>query len=326
MTAIFIALILTIGITLLLISSKSPLQILDAPNERSLHEHPTPRTGGVAILTSLIVAWFWLAMNFLCPVEIFWIAGAAILVACISFLDDLRGVSPLLRITVHGLAAILLIVGGGLSLDGIFGVIITWLAIIWMLNLYNFMDGMDGFAGGMAVCGFAFLGLAGWLHGNEVYAYYAWVISAASCGFLLLNFPPARIFMGDSGSATLGLLVASFSLWGIGNGSFPIWFPILVFSPFIVDATITLIRRAMLGEKVWLAHKSHYYQRLVQAGWSHRKTVLAEYVLMILAGCSALLAQQVDMPMATIVILVGWGGGYLIIAILVHLYESGSFK
>ena len=321
-----VAVVLSFGLSFWLISDNSPLKILDSPNERSLHESPTPRTGGVAILMSLMVAWLWLAMNSLCPVEIFWIAGAAILVACVSFLDDLREVSPLLRIVVHGLAATLLIVGGGLTLDGLSGVVITWLAIIWMLNLYNFMDGIDGFAGGMAVCGFAFLGLAGWLQGNEVYAYYAWVISAASFGFLLLNFPPARIFMGDLGSATLGLLVASFSLWGIGNELFPIWFPVLVFSPFVIDATVTLIRRAMLGEKVWLAHKGHYYQRLVQAGWSHRKTVLGEYVLMILAGCSALLAQQVAIPVVTIATLVGWGVLYLMITILIQLHKSGGVE
>lgn len=317
MTALFVALILTFGMSLWLVSSHSPLQILDSPNERSLHEHPTPRTGGVAILISLVLAWCLLAMDSQLPIEILWIAGAVSLVAGISFLDDLKEQSPLLRITVHGLAAALLVAGGGLSLDGFSGMIITWLAIIWMLNLYNFMDGMDGFAGGMAVCGFTFLGIAGWLHGNETYAYYAWAIAAASCGFLLLNFPPARIFMGDAGSATLGLIAAAFSLWGFNNGSFPLWYPLLVFSPFIVDATVTLIRRAIRGEKVWQAHRTHYYQRLVQAGWSHRKTVLVEYGLMLTTGVSAWLMLVTGNVLIGLVL---WTVGYMLLAYVVDAF------
>lgn len=319
------SLLLAFGLTLWLISSKSPLQILDSPNERSMHEHLTPRTGGLAILISLMATWFLLAMDSRFPQEMLWISGAACLVAGISFLDDLKELSPLLRITVHGLAAALLI-AGGLSLDGMFGLIITWLAIIWMLNLYNFMDGMDGFAGGMAVFGFAFLGFAGWLSGNEIFAYYAWAVSAASCGFLLLNFPPAKIFMGDVGSATLGVLVAGFSLWGICESLFAWWFPVLVFSPFVVDATVTLIRRALNQERIWEAHRSHYYQRLVQMGWGHKKTVLAEYVIMLLAGFSALAVQQLGLPAVTAFMLAGWSCIYLMAALLVQRHEQGVIK
>lgn len=270
-------------------SARSPFQIHDRPNERSLHEHPVPRTGGMAILAGIAFGWGWLAFSHGLPATILWILTAAVLVAGISVLDDIFDLSPIVRLAVHLIAAGVLVMGGLGLFSGWFGVLITVLGIVWMLNLYNFMDGMDGFAGGMTVAGFAFLGVAGWWGGAQAYALYCWTVGASVLGFLLLNFPPARIFMGDAGSATLGLLAAAFSLWGIHGGLFPIWFPLLIFSPFIVDATVTLLRRAWRKEKVWLAHRTHYYQRLVQAGWGHRKTVMVEYALMLGAGSSAML-------------------------------------
>jgi UDP-N-acetylmuramyl pentapeptide phosphotransferase/UDP-N-acetylglucosamine-1-phosphate transferase len=137
---------------------------------------------------------------------------------------------------------------------------------VWFINLYNFMDGMDGFAGGMGTLGFGFLAYLGWLAGQDFFALSGLLIAGANLGFLLCNFPPARIFMGDAGSTTMGFLAAGMSLWGVRDGLFPMWIPILIFSPFIVDATVTLIRRLVHGDKVWQAHRSHYYQRLVLLG------------------------------------------------------------
>jgi UDP-N-acetylmuramyl pentapeptide phosphotransferase/UDP-N-acetylglucosamine-1-phosphate transferase len=325
MTQLFVF-VISLLLCRLLISRYSFLNILDTPNERSLHEYPTPRTGGVAILISLLMAWCWLVIDSRVSAEILWISGAAFLVAGVSFLDDLQELSPLIRITVHALAAALLIAGGGLSLDGLLGMIVTWLAIIWMLNLYNFMDGMDGFAGGMTLFGFGFLACAGLLQGANEYTMFASLVAAAALGFLCVNFPPAKIFMGDVGSATIGLLAAAFSLWGIRDGLFAWWFPLLVFSPFVVDATVTLIRRALNRDRIWEAHRSHYYQRLVQLGWGHKKTVLAEYVLMLLAGCSALVVLQIDLPVVTALVLIGWSCIYLMVALLVQHYESDAVE
>jgi len=191
-----------------------------------------------------------------------------------------------------------------------------------MINLYNFMDGMDGFAGGMTLFGFLFLGAGGYLAGDSQYAWMCWTVVAAATGFLVFNFPPARIFMGDTGSATLGALAAALSLWGIHSGLFPFWFPVLVFSAFIVDATVTLIRRALRGEKVWQAHREHYYQRLVQAGWGHRKTVLAEYLLMLMTGASALSLLGFS-PDYQGILLGFWIIVYLCIALYVDRKTSG---
>jgi len=269
-------------------SIRSPFQIHDRPNERSLHDHPVPRSGGIAILLGIVAGWIWLLATQDIPEPLPWMMAAAGLVAVVSLFDDLYKLSARMRLSVHMLAAILLLLGDTALPWGWMGWMISSLGIIWMLNLYNFMDGMDGFASGMTVAGFSFLGLAGWLGDAQVYAFYCWVVAIAALGFLLFNFPPARIFMGDMGSATLGLLVAGFSLWGIRVNLFPLWFPLFVFSPFVVDATVTLIRRALRKEKIWQAHRIHYYQRLVQSGWGHRKTVLIEYVLILGVGISAI--------------------------------------
>jgi UDP-N-acetylmuramyl pentapeptide phosphotransferase/UDP-N-acetylglucosamine-1-phosphate transferase len=111
---------------------------------------------------------------------------------------------------------------------------------------------------------------------------------------LLTNFPPARIFLGDAGSASLGFLAAAMALWGAREAVLPLWGSILLFSPFVVDATVTLVRRAVKGETVWQPHRSHFYQRLVRAGWSHRKTALRAYLLMAACASSALMGARMS--------------------------------
>lgn len=310
------------GLSLLLASRFSPLAIHDAPNARSLHDTPTPRSGGLAILIAIAIGWGMLFLQGYRPDPLPWILAAIVLVGVISFLDDVLTLSALPRFAVHGLAAVLLIWGGLVLPWGTLGIVLSWLAIVWMLNLYNFMDGMDGFSAGMTLCGFAFLALLGWQAGSEAFALYAAVVALAGAGFLLVNFPPARLFMGDIGSIPLGLMAAGFSLWGIRDGLFPLWLPVLVFSPFVVDATVTILRRLLRGEKIWQAHRSHYYQRLVLSGWSHRRTVLAEYFLMIACGLTAVFAAQ-QTPATQWLLVAIWGIVYIILAVLVRSRETG---
>jgi UDP-N-acetylmuramyl pentapeptide phosphotransferase/UDP-N-acetylglucosamine-1-phosphate transferase len=209
----------------------------------------------------------------------------------------------------------------GESMPAGFNAVLTTLFVVWVVNLYNFMDGMDGFAGGMAVIGFGSLAILGWLAGHSSFVVVSAIVASAAGGFLISNFPPARIFMGDVGSSALGLLAAGLLLWGARDGVFPIWVGLLVFSPFIVDATVTLLRRVLRGERVWEAHKTHYYQRLVQLGWGHRKTVLAEYVLMVACAASAL--WVVNKPPATqYAVILGWICGYAILMVLVGRLEK----
>ncbi|MGB5063083.1 MAG: glycosyltransferase family 4 protein [Candidatus Competibacter sp.] len=234
--------------------------------------------------------------------------------ALVSFQDDRKSVAARWRILVHLWAAVSLLVAdlvpGSLVLPGLALALPAWIALplvllfaVWMINLYNFMDGMDGFASGMAVIGFSALAWLGWADAG--FATFCLVVVAAGAGFLVYNFPPAKIFLGDTGSTALGFLAAGCSLWGAKVGLFPFWVALLVFSPFIVDATATLLCRLLRGEKVWEAHRSHYYQRVVLLGWGHRRTVLAEYTLMLACAGSALLAVRLP-PVGQTILAVVW--------------------
>jgi len=309
----------------------SRLYLLDHPNERSLHTLPTPRTGGVAILAgifSAIPAWLFATVG-VSPVV--WLMAGTGLITALSFLDDRRGLPVVVRFLGHVIGAGLVVHGANLTLPPLFpGIPVPWpawlglglsvLFLVWMVNLYNFMDGMDGFAGGMALIGFGTFTVFGLLGDNLLFTALSLIVAAASGGFLLFNFPPARIFMGDSGSAALGLLAGGLSLWGAREGIFPFWAALLAFSPFIVDASVTLTRRLFRGERIWQAHKSHYYQRLVQSGWGHKKTVLYEYVLMLACGLSALLAQQLNFQ-GQVALILFWCLVYPLLMIGVHRIE-----
>lgn len=318
MIAIFLAFVLTFLLSAWFASEKSPLRLWDTPNERSLHTRPTPSSGGSAILAGIVAGWL-LASPGLS--EYLWVMTALFIVASVSFIDDLKALPPLMRLVTHLIAAAMLVTGGVMpNWDGIVAVLVV-LGAAWMINLYNFMDGMDGLAGGMALFGFGFMGVAGFLDGNSEYATACWVIAGAAAGFLMLNFHPARLFMGDTGAASLGLLAVAMGLIGIDAGIFPLWFPLLVFSPFIVDATVTLLRRLVHGEKVWQAHCSHYYQRLVRLGWGHKRTAIVEYMLMSACGLSALAMLNHKMPFVASGLGV-WAVVYLVLMGMVHRLEG----
>lgn len=309
----------------------SLLHVLDHPNERSLHDTPVPRTGGVALLVGLavgvLVAVPWVGF----PPLLAWVAVGALLLGVISFVEDRFGVQRRIRFIVHILAALLLVPAGlipaGLvlgdslvSVPGWFALSLTLLGAVWMINLYNFMDGMDGFAGGMALIGFGALALAGWFGQQPAFTLANGLIAAAAGGFLTANFPPARIFMGDAGAATLGFLAVAMTLWAAQLEVLALWGGLLVFSPFIVDASVTLLRRLLRGERIWQAHRSHYYQRLVQLGWGHRKTVLRGYMLMGVCAASALRSNHLN-GREQLWLLAMWAGIYAFIALKVRVLE-----
>ena len=330
--AVTIAFVLAAFLARRFCNPASRLHLLDHPNERSLHTQPTPRTGGVAIFAGFVAAipvWLF-AVGDAGPVV--WLVAAALLIAVLSFLDDRRGLPVAVRFLGHLIGAGLVVFGAGLVLPPLFaglsmpgplwlGYGLSILFLVWMVNLYNFMDGMDGFAGGMAVIGFGAFAVLGLHAGNLAFLALSLCIAGAAGGFLLYNFPPARIFMGDTGSAALGLLAGGLSLWGARDGVFPFWVAVLVFSPFIVDASVTLIRRLVRGERIWQAHKTHYYQRLVQSGWGHRKTVLYEYALMLACGLSALFARQLNTS-GQAALIIFWCLAYPLMMIGVHRLEK----
>ena len=292
------------------LARRSPLALLvvDRPNERSLHLRPTPRLGGLGIVAGALPP-----MCFAGDLSICVVATCAAFLAVVSFIDDMRSLPIEVRLPAHGAAALVAVLAFASSAAaspwGWLEAAAAVLAIAWMANLFNFMDGTDGLAGGMGVIGFAVLAIAAAQSGFAPLALAALATSSASAGFLLLNFPPARVFLGDSGSIPLGFLAGALGAWGVVLGAWPAWFPMLVFSPFLVEASVTLLRRLAGGERVWRAHRSHYYQRLVLAGWSRRRLVLAAYVLMVAVGASALAALGQDANVQYAIIL-AWAAIY----------------
>lgn len=275
---------------------RAPLSqyMLDRPSDRSLHGRPIPRSGGIAIAGGVVCGGAvvgWISGVF---VPLPWFGFSLLTVASVAAMDDIHRLPVAYRLMAQILAAALLVpdfTPGSLVLPGVEWQWPEWVAAavvvlfaVWMINLYNFMDGIDGLAAGMAVVGFGAYSLFGWLGGYQTFALLNMAIATAAAGFLVFNFPPARIFMGDLGSSLLGLLAVVMALRGMHDGVFPAWVAALVFLPFIADATVTLIRRMLRGEKFWHAHKTHFYQRLVQSGWGHKKTVLLEYAVML--GCA----------------------------------------
>ena len=280
----------------------------DRPNARSLHAHAVPRSGGIGIalgvgVASLSASGFGLAS----------LLGLVLLLAMVSLLDDARGLPILLRLAMQLVAALAFLWLYAPLAWGVVAWAVSVLALIWMTNLYNFMDGADGLAGGMAMIGFGTYGLAAWLADDMGIALLALALAAAALGFLRFNFHPAKVFMGDVGSIPLGFLAAALGLLGYWRGLWAWPFPLLVFSPFIVDASITLLRRLLRGEQVWQAHREHYYQRLIRSGLGHRATALWSYGLMALCAAAALALLR--WPESTLPLLLACGMFYALLMI-----------
>jgi UDP-N-acetylmuramyl pentapeptide phosphotransferase/UDP-N-acetylglucosamine-1-phosphate transferase len=319
---------------------------IDHPNDRSLHQIPTPRMGGVAMVASALagiilatVMAFPMARGMTDGIErspqVLWILGGMFFLAAVSFLDDRKGMPVWLRLSCHVFAASAVVVVGEVSLSSIripgWGEIaLGWLAtpitvmfLVWMTNLYNFMDGMDGFAGGMTVLGFGMMACLFWMDDRQLLFCLALVQAAAALGFLMHNFPPAKIFMGDVGSIPTGFLAGSVAVLGCRQGAFDFWVPLVIFSPFILDATVTLIHRALRGERVWNAHREHYYQRVVLSGWSHRRTVSVEYGVMVFCGLLALIYHSANEGLRLLILGV-WMTVFVLLAGLVNKREVSS--
>ncbi len=283
----FPSLFMPFGLTFLMLlvltrSGAARYLAMDKPNQRSLHVEAVPRIGGIAMIIATLSAWSLLPQRPLLPMLL------TATLAGISFVDDRQGLPVGVRLAAQGLAALLMVLFGIGAIDADVWVVASLVVyVVWMANAYNFMDGSDGLAGGMAVFGFLAYGWAAFAAAAEPLATMSFAVAAAAGGFLCFNFPPAKIFMGDAGSIPLGFLAASMGLLGMQQGLWPMWFPILVFSPFLADASVTLLRRIWRGERFWQAHREHYYQRLIRMGWGHRRTALAEYLAMAGVAASA---------------------------------------
>jgi len=250
----------------------------DTPNSRSLHREPVPRGGGIAIWAGMLAASIAFA-----PAQA-WFAPLLLIIA-VSWWDDRHGVPVTLRLGAQVVAALAVLHFPGAE----WSAVLPLFAIVWMTNLYNFMDGSDGLAATMAIVGFGTYAVAGG-RAELPDALVSCAIAAATVPFLVRNFPPARVFLGDVGAVPLGFMAAVLGIEGVETGAWPWWFPALVFLPFIADATITLVRRGASGANVLRAHRDNYYQRLVRLGLGHRGTLLLYAALMVGSAGSALAA------------------------------------
>jgi len=268
-----------------LVAWAGALGVVDRPNARSSHTNVTPRGGGLAIVAVTVLAAAVAAVLY--PSAAVRLAATvipAVVIAAVSWIDDVRTLKNRVRFSVHlaAAAAAVFVLGPVHSVDlGSFGSIdlgaaawpLTMLWIVGLTNAFNFMDGIDGIAGITAAAAGAGLAAAAWLLGGPAIAAVALAFTGAALGFLSQNWPPARIFMGDVGSAFCGFLIAVLPL-AIPAADVPRIVPVAVLAmwPFIFDTLFTLVRRLRRGENIFQAHRSHLYQRLVIAGWSHRAT------------------------------------------------------
>jgi UDP-N-acetylmuramyl pentapeptide phosphotransferase/UDP-N-acetylglucosamine-1-phosphate transferase len=293
--------------------------LIDVPNERSLHSRVMPRGGGIALAAVValgLLALATLGMTGAAGAAV--LVGAALIVAAIGWQDDRRSVDPGPRMLVHLLAALALIAAWGtfdrIALPGdltwtpspVMATAITVLWIVALCNVYNFMDGIDGLAAGQAV-------LAGmlwaWAVAGEVplVSLGGAIVGGASLGFLWHNWSPARIFMGDVSSGFLGFLFAALPVAAFGASGDP-RIPLaglLLVAPFVFDTSLTLVLRSLRGENVMRAHRNHLYQRLVLAGWSHRRVATLYLVLALLCGLAGVQWLRIGRATVMAVALVG---------------------
>lgn len=315
-----IAFAVSCAATRLLIGALRRRAVLDRPNERSSHVVPTPRGGGIAVIGVSVVAWLALVAGGIAPPRAVPVALVAAGLALVSWFDDLRGLSPGIRLLAQFVAVaagVWALPHGAifqgwlpLELDAI-AVALIW---VWFVNLFNFMDGIDGIDGSEAAAiGLGIVLVAGAGGGVDLsIAAPAAAIAAAALGFLVWNWAPARIFLGDVGSVPLGYLLGFllFELALRGQWRAALILPLY----FLADATLTLVRRLARGERVWQAHREHFYQRAVLSGLSHDAVVLRVIAANIVLIACALMTTK------------GWGFAGLAMAattVLALLFELG---
>ncbi|HEX9536056.1 MAG TPA: glycosyltransferase family 4 protein, partial [Stellaceae bacterium] len=252
--------LLTCLTTKVLIPILAHREILDRPNQRSSHRVAMPRGGGIAVIGSILLAWIVLAQTETVPSGVFEITLGAVLLAAVSWLDDLRGLSPVVRLLAQAAAVAIgiFVLAGPRDLVYLTAIGLLW---IWWINLFNFMDGIDGLAGSEVAAigaGLLLFGSVGAAFDPALQALAAAVIGAA-IGFLVWNWSPARIFLGDVGSVPLGYVLGFLLLDLAVRGHWAIALILPLY--FLADATITLARRLLRGERVWQAHREHFYQQ-----------------------------------------------------------------
>lgn len=296
-----LAFLLSAGLTRFIRSLAMQYRIIDVPNSRSSHETPTPRGGGMAIaVTYFLIIGLLLLGGFLSISEVGGLLISGLAITLLGFIDDLitlpRKPRLLVWLLITGIAIIF-----GISLKtielpwlgkinfGILSPLVTFLWLIGVTNFYNFMDGIDGLAASETIAAAGFLLFFSFRMGNDVIAFSSLVLLGAAGGFLIYNFPPAKIFMGDGGSNFLGFIFATLAVLGgkAESGQIPFVVPVILLNMFLLDGGVTLIKRLPKGKKWLEPHRDHYYQRLIKSGLSHLQVTLLYSSMNIILGVVA---------------------------------------
>lgn len=281
----------------LMLRSGWTMHALDRPNARSLHNTPVPRVGGLALAVGVSIACTlcWSTL----PDSLHTLAWAALALVAISWVDDVRGLPAAPRLIAHLTAATLWAWTADIPAAWL---PFTVLCIGWATNLYNFMDGADGVAGGMTMTGFGAYAIGFALTGRWGPAAFAAGVAGAAAGFLRFNVPPARVFLGDSGAIPLGFLAAALGVHGWLTDAWSPVFPLLAFLPFWFDASVTLARRTFRGELPWRAHNEHFYQRAVLSGLGHKGMVHRAWLLMAACAIVAIVSNYLAFSLQALIL------------------------
>ncbi|MDO6563992.1 glycosyltransferase family 4 protein [Amphritea sp. 1_MG-2023] len=308
-------------------------KLLDVPNERSLHANPTPRGGGVSVVVVFILGLCILVFSdFLSVTNFISFTCAALLVSVVGFIDDHGHVPARWRILVHVSAALLLV----FMLRGIPGLIVLGFEInlsalgypiaivylVWLLNLYNFMDGIDGLASMEAICVCIGASICSFIIQQcslTESSIVSMLLASSVAGFMIWNYPPAKIFMGDACSGFLGLVLGALSLLAVWENSAMLWCWIILLAVFITDATMTLFRRVVSGEKIYEAHRNHAYQHAATYFGSHLPVVLAVVLINTLWLFPMALFVALDMIDGLIAIIIS----YTPLLVIAYKFNSG---
>ncbi len=297
------------------------MDMIDVPNARSSHQHPTPRGGGIGFITATfvgILGWFG---NLALP----WLFVPALGIAAIGAADDLKSLSPRRRFLFQILGASATVWWGKLSLQVIAFPTVTFLFspqvggilavffIVSMINIYNFMDGIDALAGGLGVISCVFFGIYFMQTGQMDWAVIQMILGAALLGFLIWNYPKAKIFMGDVGAYFLGFYFAILILIvSQGPDNVSIFVPTAWLSVIGVDASITILIRMIKRKKIWEAHKEHFFQKLHLSGWEHQQIIWLEYAHLIAVGSLGLVYLHTTSTQLQWLILVAALGSFVL--------------
>jgi UDP-N-acetylmuramyl pentapeptide phosphotransferase/UDP-N-acetylglucosamine-1-phosphate transferase len=265
------------------------------PGERQSHQHPTPTGGGLGLIFSIVTTTVCLELMLSLP-DFWWknVLPGVVLLTIVGWRDDKFPVSALLRLLIQ-LAVSVWLLGFGwweFSLKDMVFLAVIILAMVWLMNAYNFMDGSNGMAGFQGVFAGVTMAVLFQVDGDYQMALIAVTVAAACAGFLPLNFPRAKVFMGDVSSVPLGFMFASFACYGVQTGSLSLPLSILIMSVFLVDATLTLLSRAFRGERWYTAHALHVYQRLIARGWSHRLVLVVYQAINVMLVLPAIVLAK----------------------------------